>query len=118
MSRQDIIRPTQGLLVPLHPGWAAKLHMHGRLADVTVRVAHVVHVVTLSAGMLKHSTWPNLLAPDKAVASSAAVLQRLTNRTSPDIICVASCLWCVLQGSLRASLRGVRERSVREKVTV
>jgi len=51
-------------------------------------------VAVPSAGMMYHSSWPNLLAPDRAVAAGAAVLQRLTNRTSPDIIFAASCLWC------------------------
>ncbi len=78
-------------MVPPHP--IATRH-RSLLVHPTLQSRLTKSVNVLSAGMLPHSTWPNLLAPDRAVAASAAVLQRLTGRTSPDIIFVASCLWC------------------------
>ena len=44
--------------------------------------------------MLDQPAHRNVLAPQKAVNMSADVLLRVTGRTSPDIILVASCLWC------------------------
>ena len=50
------------------------------------------------AGMVHQPAHNTVLAPQKAVNMSAAVLKRLTGRTSPDIILIASCLWCAGAG--------------------
>ena len=48
--------------------------------------------------MMHQPAHRTVLPPQTAVDMSAAVLQRLVGRSSPDIVLVASCLWCAAAG--------------------